>query len=185
MTAQLFWQIIELSKVRGHPDIRRQGKALQGHLSQLEPAEIVAFSRHFQEAMEQSYTQIMLAAATIISGTPSGPGDDTFDDFRAWLIGQGEEIFMKGTDSPDIIADLLDPKNALDATAAEGILLADSSAYAAVTGKTDHGPNAPVPHFFFGARLGPPVGDPWSVQDLPTLLPRLWEKLGVNWSGDE
>ncbi|GLY88423.1 DUF4240 domain-containing protein [Actinoallomurus iriomotensis] len=47
---------------------------------------------------------------------PDGYGDrgfnaDTFDDFRAWLIGQGRVAFERVVDDPNNSADLLDVWN--------------------------------------------------------------------------
>ena len=175
MTLDNFWSIIDQSR-QDKRSPRSQGDALQKLLKRLPANEIIDFSKYFEEVMEQSYTQIVLAAATIIyvglSTSNRGPSDDSFDDFRAWLIGQGRAVFTMVTEDPDSLAELLDHPVSLDFFNGEPLLLADDSAFQEVVGNA-RVQNRVVDHLDYNVRFGRPEGEPWHRGDLPRLLPKL------------
>lgn len=73
------------------------------HLSQKDEREIVYFGSHLQDCMHVSYDAKLWLGAVVLLG---GCGDDTFADFRGWLIVQGREAFESALADPDSMAGL-------------------------------------------------------------------------------
>ncbi|MEO7298393.1 MAG: DUF4240 domain-containing protein, partial [Verrucomicrobiota bacterium] len=59
------------------------------------------FGKHFQNCMDLSYDANLWLGAVVILG---GCGDDTFTDFRCWLIAQGRNAFKSAVEDPDSMA---------------------------------------------------------------------------------
>ena len=137
MTRDEFWEIIEEAR-------RSAGKTseiagwLEGRLSQLPEAEIVDFGSHFRECQRTSYDARLWLAASVILG---GCGDDSFSDFRGWLIAQGRKVFETALADPDSLAELelerFDGDHARDPRM-EAILYVDTSAFCRRAGRDDH-----------------------------------------------
>lgn len=72
-------------------------------VSKMDEKEIVGFGSHFVDCLHVSYdAKLWLAAVVIMDGC----GDDTFSDFRCWLIAQGREVFKAALADPDSMANL-------------------------------------------------------------------------------
>lgn len=72
-------------------------------LSLMDEQEIVDFDSHLTDALFGSYdAKLWLGAVVILKGC----GDDTFTDFRYWLIAQGREAFESALADPDSMAGL-------------------------------------------------------------------------------
>lgn len=117
-----FWRLI--GRAQGDPE------ALEGLLGALPPADITAFQAHFDHRLAESYRWDLWAAADIIM---AGCGDDSFDYFRAWLIGQGEETFRAVLEDPDALAEFADQDPELFDN--EALLYAAANAYLQKTGQ--------------------------------------------------
>lgn len=161
-----FWQLID--------EVRESGTAgvqtLIAKLSQLPPDEILAYEKHFDDAMNVSYTSTLWAAAYIIN---SGCSDDAFDYFRAWLIMQGQTTFRRVVADPEVLVEFVES----DDIFWEEIMYAPSKAYKLVTGNDNF-----VAMYVqkYGYNSGPDIVLDW-VEDedkLQTLLPKLSEKFG-------
>ncbi|MDR0778910.1 MAG: DUF4240 domain-containing protein [Methanomassiliicoccaceae archaeon] len=97
-----FWTIIDNAKesARGWEGMC---DPLQEALMQLDAKDILRWGQVFNFYHELSYKNKLWAAAYIING---GCSDDGFDYFRAWLIAQGKEVFLKALLSPESLAEL-------------------------------------------------------------------------------
>jgi hypothetical protein len=69
----------------------------------MDEGEIIDFASHFTNALFISYDAKLWLSAVVTIG---GCGDDTFSDFRCWLIAQGREVFEAALNEPDSMADL-------------------------------------------------------------------------------
>jgi len=98
-----FWSLINLSR-RSVSDVVEIPKWLLNHLQQMPIVEIVNFGRHFRNASRAAYDERLWAAAVAISDRFSS--DDSFSDFRGWLVAQGKEVFDRALANPDSLADL-------------------------------------------------------------------------------
>ncbi len=75
-----------------------------------------------------------------------GCGDDSFMDFRAWLIGQGRNVYQRALVDPESLVDLVGLR---DETFAEALLYVAQYAYESKTGSMEGMPDPrhgrPVP----------------------------------------
>ena len=101
MDSERFWQMIDAA--RGQADgWEEMFDPLVGSLEKLGEEEIFLWQRIFDEYLQLSYKNKLWAAAYVING---GCSDDGFDYFRAWLIAQGKDVFMKSLCDPESLAD--------------------------------------------------------------------------------
>jgi len=100
MTLDEFWKTIDGARgvTAKRVDIPPY---LVNELSRLDEQEIVDFGKHFQNCMDLSYDANLWLGAVVILG---GCGDDTFADFRCWLIAQGRSAFESALEDPDSMA---------------------------------------------------------------------------------
>ncbi len=137
-----FWQLIDRSRRESGGDVWDQAALLTDALAEWDPEEIVSFDRHFAGQMRKAYRADLWAAAYIVN---QGCSDDAFADFRAWLIGQGKQVFEAVLADPERLGDLVEPGETADC---EDMLFAGSRAYRRRTGgqdvPEDAGEHAPV-----------------------------------------
>jgi hypothetical protein len=98
-TDKRFWMLIEEARAGRNFD-----KALGAKLDKLPVKEIIAFENALQRRLRDAYTFPVLAANFIIQSYTS---DDVFEDFRAWLVTQGQERFEAAVADPESICDWL------------------------------------------------------------------------------
>jgi hypothetical protein len=173
-----FWDIIDQSRgTKKKINHERQIKNLTKILSSLTADEILQFDKRFHLLLKQSYTWDLWGAAFIING---GCSDDTFDYFRSWLIGQGEQAFYNAVANPETLKDILKPKEEYEW---EGLEYSAPEAYEKATGKemevVDSTEEAIEEH--------EPVGKKWNENELPDLFPKLWKSFSkhVNYGGSK
>src|SRR5260370_42645139 len=97
----MFWDTISQSRQR-LSDPWKQHEQLEKMLIALPPKETVDFSIFFRGFHRNAYRWDLWAVAYIIGG---GCSNDGFLDFRAWLVGQGEEFYRKCIASPELVAE--------------------------------------------------------------------------------
>jgi hypothetical protein len=95
MTDQQFWDVIDAAD----SDIDE----LVDILSDLPAEMIVAFENHVRRRFMASYREELWGAAYLMLG---GCTDETFDSFRCWLIGRGQEVYDAALKDPDSLATL-------------------------------------------------------------------------------
>ncbi|MCC7448118.1 MAG: DUF4240 domain-containing protein [Anaerolineae bacterium] len=105
MDVDTFWELIEQAKVQGNSSIERQASIVIEKLAALSENEIVEFDRIYTEFENRAYRADLWDVANIVYG---GCGDDSFTDFRGWLIAQGHEIYEGGLANPDSLAGVLE-----------------------------------------------------------------------------
>ena len=163
MTHDQFWSLIEQSRAAS-TECESQVEALTAILAKLPVDDIVAFDGIFRELVHQAYRWDLWAVAYIIGG---GCGDDGFEYFRCWLIGQGRSYYEQALKSPEHAADNANPG---DIAECEELAYASNYAYEQVT-ETE----MPV---VFGSHPAPakPAGVPWEEEDLEVLYPDLYAR---------
>ena len=92
MEEEKFWSIIQITKDNSKDDFELQQKELANQLRKLTPDEIILFGNRFRSYRGLANTWELWGAIYIIHG---GCGDDSFNDFREWVIGQGKEFYNK------------------------------------------------------------------------------------------
>ncbi|MBK8207550.1 MAG: DUF4240 domain-containing protein [Planctomycetes bacterium] len=170
MDVSRFWALIdEARELAEGSDATERAASQAEHLTQLlkqrSAAEIETFERRFHELMNQSYRWDLWGAAYVIHG---GCSDDAFDYFRAWLIGQGREVFERALKEPESLLELArqEPDPTSVELEAEPLMYAAADAYIA---RTAEDLDVPLPQ-----RPDEPRGKAWEENELPKLFPKLW-----------
>lgn len=156
-----FWRLIGDSKAQSGSECEAQAASLLRLLSRLPGKEIIAFEAVFNTLRQRAYKWDLWGAAYIING---GASDDSFEYFRWWLIGQGEQTYETALRDPDSLADIIDPNR--DDYGCEAILYCVSDAYRAVAGQETPSPDTPY-------TTAEPAGTRWQEDELDAMFPRL------------
>ncbi|MBZ5525150.1 MAG: DUF4240 domain-containing protein [Acidobacteriia bacterium] len=165
-----FWSIIEKSRKgwdRNHPDGNqdRQLEALEELLSHLPSEEVASFERHFEDLFDRAYRWDLWHAAFIVA---DGCSDDSFMDFRAWLISMGRSNCEAAFADVETVAQIAVVPG-VECVFFEGFSSVASEVYEKQTGKELH-LNLPHPT--------EPAGDRVPEAEFPTRFPRLWRRSG-------
>jgi hypothetical protein len=121
MMKKRFWDIIAASRSGFDPEdidgsMDRQVARLHELLSALSVEEVRAFEKFFDERMAEAYSRPkrikhgrpldgLWAVAYNIGG---GCSDDSFDDFRSWLISMGQEVYEAVLRSPEKVYEVVE-----------------------------------------------------------------------------
>lgn len=97
-----FWGIIEEARNRAAKVTDLPGWLID-YLKEKPVSDILDFSEREMELRVQAHDALLWIAAELMMG---GCGDDSFDDFRGWLICQGKLTYERALDNPDTLADL-------------------------------------------------------------------------------
>jgi hypothetical protein len=100
-----FWELIEQTKLESGGDDVKQADLIVSALVQMPIDEIYAYDHLHFGLMSRAYRAELWDAAHLINCLC---GDDSFMDFRAWLIGQGETIYEAALDNPESLVSLID-----------------------------------------------------------------------------
>ena len=87
----------------------QQADLLTKALAALNADDVLEFRRQFIAAHRRAYTRRMWLAAALLHSDPKGDielSDDSFTDFRSWLISRGKHRFELAVTDPDTIIDL-------------------------------------------------------------------------------
>lgn len=160
-----FWKLIDESRQKAEADDEAQLDVLGDLLYELEPAEIVEFDQIFSQYHDRAYDNGLWAAAYIIGG---GCSDDSFMDFRGWLISRGETVYEAALADPETLVDVVGED---EETQVEGYQYVAAEVWSHTTGR-DYD-EFPVAEF---ERKHEPSGVVWEEEDLETLYPKLCER---------
>ena len=167
-----FWELIDSSREAAGSDPDEQADLLVERLLRLDPESVLDFSRHFESRYNRAFTWDLWAAARVLLGAA---GDEAFDFFRCWLIGQGRDVFESAVHDPDSLAGLLpDFDDEIDGDGEELGYAADE-AYEQLTGTAS--PDLGIP-----PAPAEPAGAPLDLTDEAALAlrcPKLWERFAI------
>jgi hypothetical protein len=171
-----FWNIMHRSaSARG--DLQEQIKNLDSLLYHLSALEIVSFDRRFHWYRDKLYRWDLWGAVYLLNG---GCSDDTFADFRSWLVGQGRQNVEAVLQNPEGIIDFVKPGDNW-----EGLQYCANRVYNQKTGDVLMPPfwkkaedDQPEPENNDESDLwaGPkdePAGEEWDEADLPSMFPNI------------
>ncbi|MFG2333721.1 DUF4240 domain-containing protein [Streptomyces sp. NPDC048604] len=166
-----FWDMIDSTRSAAEGDPEEHADLLTERLLQLDPDAVLDFARHFEARYNRAYRWDLWGAASVLM---DGAGEESFDYFRCWLIGQGREVFEGAVHDPDALAELLgDFDEELDGDGEELGYAADE-AYERLTGTE-------APELGIPPQPGEPEGVAFDVTDdaeLAARYPRLWDRFG-------
>ena len=105
MIEENFWNLIDESRNFGQTiSLLEQSNKLKELLNNFDSDELLDFVRLFEKQLMRAYTWDLWALPFIAYG---GCSDGDFEEFRAWLISQGRDIFENALIDLDAIADLV------------------------------------------------------------------------------
>ena len=99
-----FWQIIDESREKAGQDNELFLTLLEEQLCRLDPQGRCKFQGDLQAYMDAAYMPGLWGAAAIMHSYHCP--NDTFMDFREWLVAQGRENYMAALRCPDSLADM-------------------------------------------------------------------------------
>lgn len=129
MDKKQFWELIEKTRQMSNSDPNEQANLLVVELTVLSESEILSFQAILDELQDEAYIAELWEMAYIVGG---GCSDDGFMDFRAWLIGQGKNVFEKALADPESLVDVVEVGQE---TQVEALLYVAMNAYGLTTGK--------------------------------------------------
>ncbi len=172
MTEERFWQIVEGSRqaARGPREgfMERQAAAVEAALGAACRDEVRGFDRHFAQLKADAYRWDLWAAAYIMLG---GCSDDSFMDFRSWLISMGPRVYQDALRDVETLAVLAEDAYVEDYCFEELAYVAWQLLGEDEDEDEDDGADDP-------ASPSEPAGRPWEEDDLPALYPALWARYG-------
>ncbi|MGA5320886.1 DUF4240 domain-containing protein [Streptomyces seoulensis] len=164
-----FWELIDATREAAEGDPEEQADLLVDRLLQFDPDMVLDFARHFEARYNRAYRWDLWGAAWLLL---DGAGDDAFDYFRCWLIGQGREVFEGALHDPDSLAGLLDEFDEEIDGDGEELGYAADEAYERLTGMV-------APDLGIAPARGEPEGTPVDFENDDTLAeryPALWDR---------
>jgi len=163
-----FWKIIQTAKDNANGDYEQQQEELADELRKLTPDDIILFGNRFRHFRGQANTWELWGAIYIIHG---GCGDDSFNDFREWVIGQGREFYYKTINNPETLVDVDTDK--IEDVEWEGLGYVPATVFEELTGQ-----EMPYPY----QEQQETTGNEWAEEgdDLKQMFPRLAAKYSDN-----
>lgn len=180
MDTDTFWALVDDTRAQAvaeHPEsvVAEHVATITEALEELSDDEVREFYRELRAVRARANSWDLWAAAYVALG---GASDDTFLDFRNWLISHGRETYERVLADPDSVADLTWDEDENDFGAAE------LWAYAAVEVLEDRGfdeEELDPDENEVDDEFGKPTGEPFPEDDdawFAARLPRLWAKHG-------
>jgi hypothetical protein len=168
MDEEQFWRIIQTSKDKANGDFEQEQNELANELRKLTPDEIILFGNRFRYFRGQANTWELWGAIYIIHG---GCSDDSFNDFREWVIGQGKDFYYQTIKDPETLVDV--DTDQIEEIEWEGLGYVPSTVFKELTGqemlypfKENHNT----------------TGNEWAEEsdDLKNMFPKLYAKYPDN-----
>ena len=131
MNEQIFWELIDKARAANNSNFETQCVTLTEILGEYSEADIIAFEHILREKIEEASSWPIMAATFVVCSFIS---DDTYEDFRAWMVGQGKDNFYKILRDPNEICNLVKPSAAMDLDG-EYMLFVAANAWLEKTGK--------------------------------------------------
>jgi hypothetical protein len=103
MSDDQFWKLINLTYEKSKGDFETQQQILHQELRKLRPVEVIHFDNKFRKLRGDAYTWDLWGAISIVH---SGCGDDSFMDFRDWVIAQGKDFYYRTLSNPESLVDV-------------------------------------------------------------------------------
>ncbi|KAF2331905.1 DUF4240 domain-containing protein [Flavobacterium daemonense] len=103
MEEDLFWKIIQKTKNSSGGNFEEQQEELANELRKLTANELILFGNSFRNFRGQANTWELWGAIYIIHG---GCSDDSFNDFREWVIAQGKDFYYTTLHNPESLAEI-------------------------------------------------------------------------------
>jgi hypothetical protein len=132
VTEDEFWDIVAESRRAAGGDIFEQPGTLADLLVERTAQEVLEFHRLLITASQRAHTDVLAHAAALLL---DGIGDDSFTDFRTWLICHGRQTYERVLDDPDTVLELPFDEDQSDFAAAESFGAMPMEVYEELTGE--------------------------------------------------
>ena len=168
MDEDSFWHIMQTAKDNANGDFEVQQEELAIELLNLAPDEIILFGNRFRYFRAQANTWELWGAIYIIHG---GCGDDSFNDFRECVIGQGKEFYYKTINDAETLVNV--ETSEIEDVEWEGLGYVSARVFKELTGQ-----EMPYP---YQEKLET-TGNEWAEEgdDLKQMFPKLAAKYSDN-----
>lgn len=168
MEEDQFWEIIKTTKDNSGGDFEQQQEQLTNELRKLTPDDVILFGNRFRYFRGQANTWELWGAIYIIHG---GCSDDSFNDFREWVIGQGKNFYYKTIKDPESLVEVDTDK--IDEVDWEGLGYVHSTVFKELTGQEME--------YIFKEKQET-TGVEWEEEgdDLKNMFPKLYAKYPDN-----
>lgn len=176
MNVASFWKLIEEADKQSDGDRDQKIAILVKLLQDYTVEDIIEYEKIFRQLVIDADTYMVMAAMKIVEGWVS---DDSYLYFRCWLISLGHNTFREVLENPDYLANF-----ELDGDIEEeDMLYVATRAYKQKTGKQEEDDTFPRSIAYsagldYDFNAPPTKGTDWEEEELPGLLPKLWEKYG-------
>jgi hypothetical protein len=163
MPDDTFWRIITTTFDSSAGDFEVQQEELEKELRKLSPQDVILFDNKFRQLRGHLYNWELWGAIYIIHG---GCSDDSFMDFRDWVIAQGQEFYTKTLSNPESLVDIDEDKIEIDC---EGIGYIARTVFTELTGQD-------IPSEYLENQKI--TGKEWTEEgdDLKKMFPKLYAK---------
>jgi hypothetical protein len=163
MPEDRFWSLMQHSRDKAENKYEEQQAELKSILMEVPIQEVMSFDNRFRQLRGDANNWQLWAAIYIIHG---GCGDDSFMDFRGWIISRGKDFYSKTIADPASLIEVELEELEVDW---EGMGYIASAVFEKRTGKeipTEFKENVQM------------KGNEWSEEgdDLKNMYPALWEK---------
>ncbi len=105
MTETEFWILMDQTRLVAGRDTQKQADLIIETLKSMPEQDILDYNELMTHFIDRAYIADLWDAASIIG---CGCGNDTFMDFRAWLVGQGREVYENAIIEPATLVDLVE-----------------------------------------------------------------------------
>lgn len=103
MNKELFWKLIEETKLNCGENMKDMTKILRDKLVKYPIKDIKKFDNIFYEYHGATYKDGIAGIGNVMNHLMMT--DDGFIDFRSWLIAQGKEVYMQTLENPEILTE--------------------------------------------------------------------------------
>ncbi|WP_051951664.1 DUF4240 domain-containing protein [Flavobacterium sp. ASV13] len=168
MEEELFWKIIQKTKDSSGGNFEEQQEELANELRKLTADELILFGNSFRNFRGEANTWELWGAIYIIHG---GCSDDSFNDFREWVIAQGKDFYYKITANPELLVET--ETHLIEEFDWEGFGYLPGIVFEELTGQE-------MPYLF--QEKHNTTGNEWDEKgdDLQKLFPKLYAKYSAN-----
>lgn len=168
MDISTFWKLIDTTRQASGGDHDTHSKMLVEALAYYSVEDISSFDDIANDFYDRANLAQLWDASRMIM---CGCSEDNFDDFRDWLIAQGQHAYESYVKNPDLLSDVVTLQDREDMMNLPTLMI-QSVAREAYQRKT--GEEMPFRLYLYSARRGKSHRD----NELNELFPRLLEKLG-------
>lgn len=178
ITKDTFWTLIDQAKAQWGHEPSEPNEWLMDQLVAMGSEQAKRFDTIARVYMDLAYQYGLWTAASVMER--HGCSDDGFIDFRAWLVGQGRDVYMAALKDPDSLADAPPYYDCQF----DSLPLMGDYAYEKLTGRDAYRDFDPSEYHTLKAELkkdivyGDGIGYPYDSADVPAYLPRLCQKYG-------